>query len=288
MNKLNLVDYPFKSNFLQLKDGLNLHYIDEGSGPVMLLLHGNPTWSYFWRKVIAYFRETHRVIAIDHIGMGLSSKPQDYSYTLEQHIQNAASLIKFLDLKDITLGVHDWGGAIGFGVATRQPEIFKRFIVFNTAAFLSQNIPKRIALCRNKLFGEILVRKFNGFALPAVFMASSRGLPMNVKKGFLYPYQNEQDRIAVAKFVQDIPLETDHVSYKTLKEIGDKLYSLTQPMCIIWGGRDFCFDHTFYNEWRSRFPEAEAHWFKDANHYVIEDMPVEVMTVMSHFIKAHS
>ncbi len=171
--------YPWKHHFLNL-NGLNLNYVDEGRGPVMLMLHGNPTWSFYYRHLITAFSQHFRCVVPDHMGCGFSDKPQDYAYTLENHIQNVVKLVKFLDLKDITLIVHDWGGAIGMGLATRHPELIKRIVVLNTAAFTSIDIPKRIALCKAGKLGEILVRKFNGFAWPATFMTTKRRLPKNV------------------------------------------------------------------------------------------------------------
>ena len=129
--------YPFESNFLELEDGLKMHYIDEGEGEVLLMLHGNPTWSFYYRNLIQSFQKKYRCIAPDHIGCGLSDKPQDYNYTLSTHIDNLEQLVNSLGLKDITLVMHDWGGSIGMGLAVRQPKLIKRLIIFNTAAFLS-------------------------------------------------------------------------------------------------------------------------------------------------------
>ena len=130
--------YPFESNFLELQDGMKMHYVDDGEGEVLLMLHGNPTWSFFYRNLIKQFSKTHRVIAPDHIGCGLSDKPQKFDYVLKNHIKHVLALIDHLKLERITLVVHDWGGAIGFGTATERPELFERFVVFNTAAFISR------------------------------------------------------------------------------------------------------------------------------------------------------
>ena len=217
----------------------------------------------------------------------MSDKPQDYNYSLENHIQNLIQLVKFLDLKDITLVVHDWGGAIGMGLATRHPELIKRVVVLNTAAFLSQNIPKRISICRAGKFGEFIVRAFNAFAWPATWMASRRYLPGAVKKAYLAPYNNWHNRIAVARFVQDIPLEKTHQSYQTLEEIERKLALVKAPMLILWGGQDFCFDQEFFERWLELFPAAEAHWWAKAGHYVLEDEPRQVVEKMVKFIGDH-
>lgn len=128
--------YPFDSHFLDV-DGGRMHYIDEGDADAdpIVCVHGNPTWSFYWRRIAQEFKGTHRVVAMDHIGCGLSDKPQDWPYRLADHRDNLLRLIEHLDLKRVTLVVHDWGGAIGMGVAVRHPERFRRIVVMNTSAF---------------------------------------------------------------------------------------------------------------------------------------------------------
>jgi pimeloyl-ACP methyl ester carboxylesterase len=283
MKKIDPELYPFRSNFLGL-EGHNLHYIDEGQGSPILMVHGNPTWSFFYRHLVQAFRGHYRCVVPDHMGCGLSDKPQDYAYVLETHIQNLVKLVRFLDLKDITLVVHDWGGAIGMGLATRHPELIKRVVLFNTAAFLSPDIPRRIALCRAGKFGEALVRGLNGFAWPATFMAVERRLPRIVKQAYLAPYDSWKNRIAVARFVQDIPLEMDHPSYATLATIEENLARVSAPKLILWGGGDFCFHEGFYRRWREIYPSAEAHYFESAGHYVLEDAPRKSIEAIVAFL----
>ena len=276
--------YPFRSNFLQLENH-NLHYVDEGAGKPMLMLHGNPTWSFYYRNLVKTFSQKFRTIVPDHMGCGLSDKPQDYDYSLETHIQNAYQLIRFLGLKDITLIVHDWGGAIGFGLATRYPELFEKIIILNTAAYPSEHIPQRINLLRQGKFGEWLTRKWNLFAWPATFMTTTKTLPRAIKDGYLLPYDSWENRIAVARFVQDIPMEKSHKTFKTLSEIEGKLKSLPQPKLILWGGKDFCFNQHFFERWVEIYPEADAHWYAKAGHYVLEDALDEVSTKIWEFVR---
>ncbi len=276
--------YPFRSHFLQLGSN-NYHYIDEGQGQPMLMLHGNPTWSFYYRNLVQTFSPKFRTIVPDHMGCGLSDKPQDYEYTLEQHIQNAYKLIRFLDLKKIILVVHDWGGAIGFGLVTRYPELFDKIVILNTAAFPDVQIPRRINLLRQGKFGEFLSRQFNLFAWPATFMTTKKKLPKKIKEGYLLPYNSWNNRIAVARFVQDIPMERDHPTFKTLTEIESKLKSLSQPKLILWGGLDFCFDRHFFERFLAIFPDADAHWYADAGHYVLEDALEDVSSRIWDFIK---
>lgn len=275
--------YPFKSNFLEVDEN-SIHYVDEGEGKPILMVHGNPTWSFYYREAIKEFSITNRVVAIDHLGCGLSDKPEDFDYTLENRINHLEKLVKFLDLKNITLVVHDWGGAIGFGLATRHPELIEKVVILNTAAFASEKIPFRINLCKNKLFGEFLVRRLNGFAWPATFMASKKGLSDKIKKGYLLPYNNYKNRRAVSEFVKDIPMDKTHPSYKTLKGIEEKLSALKQPKMILWGGKDFCFNDEFFVKWKNIYPESFHKYYPNAGHYILEDETKDVLDNIRNFI----
>lgn len=265
-----------------------MNYLDEGEGPVVVLVHGNPTWSYYYRNLVRELRKTHRVIVPDHIGCGLSDKPQEYNYTLSQHISNLESLLSHLDISSYSLVVHDWGGAIGMGCAVRHPHQLRKIIVLNSAAFRSSRIPFRISVCRWPLIGPLLVRGINGFAWPATFMAVNQPLKSSVKKGYLYPYNSWANRVAVSAFVQDIPLKPSHPSYDTLVEVEKGLQGIAEagiPILILWGGKDFCFNKHFYDEWLDRFPAADHHYFPDAGHYVLEDKSEVVIPEIYEFLK---
>jgi pimeloyl-ACP methyl ester carboxylesterase len=264
-------EYPFTSQALDI-EGLRYHYVDEGSGEPLLFVHGNPTWSFAWRNLIAALSPEFRCVAVDHIGCGLSDKPQNYPYRLANHVENLVSLIDRLDLRNVTLVAHDWGGAIGTGAVLRRRDRFSRMALMNTAAFRSTAIPKRIAVCRIPLLGPLAVRGFNAFAGAATFMAVEKPLPRAVKAGYLAPYRSWSDRVAVQRFVEDIPLAASHPSYATLVEIEDGLASLADmPMLLAWGMRDWCFTPAFLAEFERRFPQARSIRYDDAGHYVFED-----------------
>ena len=286
-------EYPFSSHFFNLDNEENkLHYIDIGEsknpGEAIVMLHGNPTWSFFYRNLAKHFSHiNNRIIVPDHLGCGLSDKPQDYDYSLENHIENVVSLVKKLNLTKITLIVHDWGGAIGMGLATRHPELINKIIVMNTAAFRSLEIPLRINILRNPV-GEWFIRSFNGFAGPATTMAVTKKLSPLVKKGFLLPYDTYETRIATAKFVRDIPMSEDHPTYKTLATIEEKLKTLNDlkiPVLILWGEKDFCFTMNFQRKWLEFFPNAKVRTYKDAGHYLLEDKTSEVISEIESFLK---
>ena len=288
LENLGLKDlYPFRSHFLRLGEN-SLHYVDEGNRPgvrPILMLHGNPTWSFYYRNLVQTFLSRYRTVVPDHMGCGFSDKPQNYDYCLETHIQNTLKLIHFLELKKIILIVHDWGGAIGMGLVTRHPELFDRIIILNTGAFTTEHIPRRIDFLRRSSLGEKLMRKWNLFAWPATFMTTVKRLPKKIKQGYLLPYDNYENRVAIARFVQDIPMEESHRSYKTLQEIERKLLTLKHPKLILWGGRDFCFDRHFFERFIEYFPDADAHWYKDAGHYVLEDKLQDVSGRILEFIE---
>jgi haloalkane dehalogenase len=273
--------YPFQSHFFETK-GHRLHYVDEGLGDPILCLHGNPTWSFYFRNIIREFRKTQRVIAPDHLGCGLSDKPQEASYTLEKHIDRFESLVLHLNLQNITLIVHDWGGAIGLGFVMRHRSRIKRLILLNTAAFLSKDIPKRIDLLRS--FSDLLIRRANLFCLAANFMTSVKPLPKAVKQAYLYPYTNYHDRVAIAGFVKDIPLRERDISYRTLESIEKSLPSLQVPTLLLWGAKDFCFHMGFFKTWKTLYPESKDFVFENAGHYVLEDESVACIEKIREFL----
>jgi len=268
-----IYQYPFVSRFLEVSGG-RLHYLDEGQGPVITMLHGNPTWSYYYRNLISVLAKNFRVIVPDHLGCGLSDKPSHYRYDLASHIDNLSSLLEHLKIDSTALVVHDWGGAIGMGYAVNHCDRISRVVVLNTAAFRSDRIPFRIRICRWPIIGDIIVRGFNGFAWPATFMAVTKPLPAEVAKSYLLPYDCWRNRIGVMRFVKDIPMNENHPSYRTLVDIETRLVDIRKariPLMIVWGAKDFCFNDLFYDEWQRRFPDAQCHYLEDAGHYILED-----------------
>jgi pimeloyl-ACP methyl ester carboxylesterase len=280
---LPLDHYPFTPKGMEI-NGRRLSYLDQGQGPVLVMLHGNPSWSYLYRHLVLRLQDRFRIIVPDHMGCGLSDKPQEYAYTLRTHIDNLTILLERLGIETCTLVVHDWGGAIGMGCAVDHVPQVEKICVFNTAAFLSSRIPLRIALCRIPLLGKIIVQGFNGFAWPATWMAVTKKMAKEVAAGFLYPYDSWAHRIATHAFVQDIPLKKTHRSWQELARIDERLALLAaKPMLICWGGRDFCFNDHFYQEWQRRFPGAESHYFPEAGHYILEDAFDQVAPLVEDF-----
>ena len=280
--------YPFTPHTFTTPGGARMSYLDEGprADEAVLMLHGNPTWSFYYRELVQAVAPKQRCIVPDHIGMGLSEKPQDYSYNLATRIDDVAALVGSLGLKKIHLVVHDWGGAVGFGFAARHPELIGRLVVLNTAAFPSPHIPKRIALCKTRFPGTLLVRGLNGFAGPAVCMSMHRRrLSADERAGFLVPYDSWANRVAVDAFVKDIPMSDRHPTWAALTAAEAGLANFrNRPALIVWGGKDFCFHDWYFAEWRRRLPQAEAHYLADAGHYVLADAAVEVVPKIAGFL----
>jgi pimeloyl-ACP methyl ester carboxylesterase len=286
--------YPFASHYLDV-GGVKMHYLDEGprdAAPVVMV-HGNPTWSFYYRTLVPEIAQTHRVIVPDHVGCGLSDKPQDYPYTLEQHIRNLEALIAHLNLHDITLVLHDWGGAIGMGYATRHPENVRaehgsRFVIFNTSAFYLPAVPWVLKLARSPVVGETMLRGLNAFAGTAVYlgMVNHKRMTASVRAGYLAPYNSWRNRIAIYRFVQDIPVSDDHPTRATVNAIDAKLHLFRDhPMLILWGAQDFVFTvRDFLAGWQARFPHADVHILERAGHYVVEDAHERILPLMKDFL----
>ena len=281
---------PFASHYLPLGDE-RMHYIDEGDGPPLLLVHGNPTWSFYWRRLVAAFRTRYRVIAVDHIGCGLSDKPQSYDYTLQHHVDNLSRLVNQLGLEQTTLIAHDWGGAIGLGTVLANQNRFGSIALLNTGAFPPPFIPWRIRACRIPWLGTWAVRRLNLFARAALRMAVAqpRNLSQDVRAGLLAPYDNWEHRVAIDRFVKDIPASPRHPTWQTLEQMEQGLSQLSDwPVQLIWGMQDWCFRPSCLERFLKIFPHAEAHRLADASHYVVEDAPEQVIAHVDSFLtKVH-
>jgi len=289
MNLDNL--FPFKRNFLDL-NGQKYHYLNEGEGEPVVMVHGNPSWSFYYRNLVSALSADFQCIVPDHIGCGLSDKPSDddYDYTLEQRIDDLESLLTHLNIKEnITLVVHDWGGMIGMGYAARHPEQIKRLVILNTAAFnlpKTKKFPLPLWICRNTYLGTALVRGFNAFSSIASHVGVKRK-PMSpeIRKAYVSPFNSWKNRISTLRFVQDIPLLPHHRNYQLVDKIDQRLQHFQAiPTVICWGLQDFVFDKYFLDVWKQKMPHAEINEFPDCGHYILEDASDEVINIIQNFM----
>jgi cis-3-alkyl-4-acyloxetan-2-one decarboxylase len=283
--------YPFTSNYLDL-DGLKYHYLDEGTGPTVVMLHGNPSWSFYYRNLVKELSNRFRCIVPDHIGCGLSDKPGDdrYDYTLPRRVADLEQLLDNLQLNEkITLVVHDWGGMIGMAYAVRHPKRISRLVILNTGAFplpKAKPFPLGLRICRDTWLGTLLVRGFNAFSRGAARVGCKEN-PMSAELRGLYelPYDSWQNRIATLRFVQDIPLVPGDRNYDLISNVANGIDQFADlPILICWGEKDFVFDRHFLAEWKRRFPAAELHSYPEAGHYILEDRQDEVVPLISEFM----
>jgi haloalkane dehalogenase len=284
--------YPFAGKYLTTKSGARMHYLDEGAGAPVVMLHGNPSWSFYYRNLALALRGGSRVIVPDHIGCGLSDKPGDdkYEYTLQSRVDDLEFLLDSLGVKEnVTLVVHDWGGMIGSAWAVRHPERVAKLVILNTGGFFlpgGKSFPAALRLCRTPL-GALLIRGGNAFARGAAWVGCKRRrMPRALRRAYTAPYNSWADRIATLRFVQDIPLAPGDKAYALVDATQKGLASLSSvPMLICWGLKDFVFDAHFLQEWRRRFPKADVHAFPDCGHYILEDAAAEVIPLVKAFIE---
>ncbi len=265
--------YPFEGRFHR-KGGVAQHYLDEGAdrgGLPAVMVHGNPTWSFFFRDLVRAWSGTRRCLVPDHVGCGRSDRPRGYPYTLKTHIDNLEDLLEtVLPPADapggrIALVVHDWGGAIGMGYAVRRPERIAKLVIANTAAWPDLKVPGRIKLCRWPGVGAFLVQGLNLFVRLATRQTTVKPLPADVRAGYAAPYDSWRAREAVLRFVQDIPLSPKDPSHAVLTDIAARLPALRDvPAQLVWGMRDWCFSPYYLRGWRERFPAARVLELPDA------------------------
>ncbi len=283
--------YPFRCKSADI-DGFRMNYVDEGEGPPLLLVHGNPTWSFFWRSMISGLKDRYRVIVPDLIGHGLSEKPDHrrYEYRLKRRVTDIVRLVEHLNLERATLIAHDWGGGVGMGAAVAMPDRFARFVLMNTAAFRAPTCPWQIHLVHIPGFGQVAVQGLNLFVKHALnsTVAKPERMTAAVRAGYAAPYDSWANRVSVYRFVQDIPLKPSHPSYETLLNIENGLSQFRSfPVCLVWGMQDWCFSPWFLRRFQEIYPQAEAHEIHDASHYILEDAHEQVVPIVERFLQNH-
>ena len=285
--------YPFEGRTFDL-DGLGYHYLDEGSGEPVVMVHGNPTWSFYYRDLVRALRDDYRVLAPDHIGCGLSEKPDDsrYRFTLAQRVDDFEAFLDHLDLAEpVTLVAHDWGGMIAMAWAVRNPTRVGRIVLMNTAAFHlpdDMRMPPTLAFVRNTRLATFLVRHLNLFSRGASWLAPKRRLTKPVRDAYCAPYDTPDHRIATLRFVQDIPLAPGDPAYDSVSEVAGGLKQFCEtPILLLWGEKDFVFGPKVLSIFEEIWPHAEVKRFPDAGHYVLEDAGSEILPLVRDFLTRH-
>jgi haloalkane dehalogenase len=271
--------YPFASHYAEV-GGARVHYVDEGSGPPLLLLHGNPTWSFLYRDVIAGLRDRFRCIAPDYPGFGLSdAPPRDYGFTPAEHARVLERLVvDELDLRGATMMVQDWGGPIGFAVAGRHPDRFARFVIANTWAWPKSDpgtqlfsrlvggaIGRRLIASRNIFVEKIVPGGVKRRTLPDEVMAAYRG-----------PFPTPASRRPIAVLPGEIL-----ASRPFLAEVEGRLDALRdRPALIVWPTADQAFGRAERERWEATFADHRTVLLEGAGHYVQEDAADEIVAAI--------
>lgn len=266
--------------------GHRMSYVDEGSGPPVLLVHGNPTWSFYWRSLLAALPAAGmRAVAPDHIGMGRSDKPgpDEYPHTLRRRVDDLAAFVDSLALDGpISMVVHDWGGPIGLSWAVENLDRLDRLVLLNTGAFplpTDHRIPWMLQAARLPVVGDLAVRGLGAFSRGALVLGTGqRWLPPEARRGLLAPYDTPAHRVAVHAFVQDIPTGPADPAHPVLARLAERLPLLDAfPTQIWWGLKDPVFDGRILDELTTYLPHAEVHRLPDAGHYVLEDAAGQIV-----------
>ena len=290
MSNTNWIDreeYPFESHYFDVPAG-SLHYVDEGCGQPIVMVHGNPTWSYLYRHLIKRLRSEYRCLAPDHLGFGLSDKPKDWSYLPADHATNLTALIEELGLKNITLVVQDWGGPIGLSYAVDHPENVARIIIMNTWAWPVNRDWYYIAFSGfvGGPIGRMLIRRYNFFARSIMRQAfGDKGkLTKAAHEHYLRALATPEDRKGCFVFPKQIIGSTPW-----LGQLWDRIPTLNgKPKLIVWGMKDIAFREKELKRWERTFPEARSIRLSSVGHYVQEEAADELAEAVVPFLKETS
>jgi pimeloyl-ACP methyl ester carboxylesterase len=281
-------EYPFAPHFKETRAG-RIHYIDEGQGECIVFVHGTPTWSFLYRKLIKGLSAHYRCIAVDHLGFGLSDKPADGPYRPEDHARNLTELITTLGLREITLVVHDFGGPIGLSYALENPSNVKRIVLFNTWMWSLAEEPQARSvdrLVRGSL-GDFLYRRLNvspRFLLPQIFADRSRLTPA-IHRHYLQPFPTRESRTALLALARNLVGSSSW--YETLWNKRGNLRDI--PALLLWGKKDPTFGPKARERWQTVFAKSETIDFADAGHFVPEEASAgEITEHIYQFLKGNS
>ncbi|MDD7886218.1 alpha/beta fold hydrolase [Flavivirga sp. 57AJ16] len=286
INQYNWVDknvFPFKSNYFQTKSG-KIHYVDEGEGEIILFVHGTPTWSFLYRNFISALSKEYRCIAVDNLGFGLSDKPEGFDGTPEAHANNLSQFIQELNLSNITLVVHDFGGPIGLGAAIKNHNRIKQVIMFNTWLWetKSNKGARKVDKILNSTIGKFLYLRMNfspKVLLKKGFYGKKR-LTKKVHKQYILPFPNKSSRWSLLNIGKSLV-----GSSSWYEQQWEQLHDLeSKPWLILWGIKDEFVTLEYLEKWRQRLTNSKVVKF-DCGHFVQEEKPTEAIKEIQKFLK---
>jgi pimeloyl-ACP methyl ester carboxylesterase len=282
---LNTSEYPFPSNFIKV-NGNNLHYIEEGQGETILFIHGTPSWSFDYRNVIKQLSNSFRCIAIDHIGFGLSDKPEHYDYSTINHSNTLKYFIETKNLTDITLIVHDFGGPVALNYAIHNPEKIKRVVVLNSWLWSSKedhDFIKFSKILKSPLL-PFLYRYLNfspRFLLPQSF--GDKKLPKHLLSQYTQPFTNSKQRNGTLAFAKS--LLNDQEWFESLWQKRDAIKAT--PALFIWGMKDAFVKPAYLEKFVTAFDKKEMVKLESCGHFPQEEQPEVVAATIRKFMKQY-
>lgn len=276
-------EYPFAAHYLPLPDGPRLHYLDEGQGPVLLFVHGTPSWSFEFRHLIKALCPAYRCVALDHIGFGLSDKPEHYDYRPQQHARNLQHLIEHLGLRDLTLLVHDFGGPIGLAYAVAHAHNVQRLVIFNSWLWDASQDPefrKMRPVLANPLL-PWLYRWLNAsarFLLPASFGA--KPLAPAVRQQYTAPFSGPKERNGTVGLARALLHEQPWFG-----QLGRQLPPLREhPVLLVWGMQDRFFGPTYLRRFAQAFHQPTIVELATCGHVPHEEEAAQIIEHLQQFL----
>lgn len=281
----DLPDFPFDPHYFELGgelEGLRMHYVDEGEGKPILLLHGEPTWAYLYRKMIPSLSQGARVIAPDLIGFGRSDKPTERAwYSYERHVDSVRQLVRHLDLSDITVVVQDWGGPIGLRAAIQLRDRFDHLVILNTGIFRpGPNWPSE-GFLRWRDFAERNPNLPVGFVLQG---ATASELTDDVIAAYEAPYPDAASKAGAAAFPLLVPLRDGDPGAAEMAHVGDALENWHKPVLVAFSDKDPVFPQRAGEKLAQRIPGAIFVGIEDASHFLQEDKGEEIAALIGNWL----
>lgn len=269
--------YPFESRFVEV-EGCRVHYVDEGSGPALLMLHGNPTWSFLYRGIIQRLRDRFRCVALDYPGFGLSTAAPGYDFRPATHARIVEQFVLGLDLRELTPVMQDWGGPIGLAVAERHPERIQALVIANTWAWpvMGDRRFERFSKLLGGRAGGFFIRRFNAFVNLLVPVGVRHKVPREVMTAYRQPLATPARREATHVFPREILASREFLA--TVESSLPRLQSL--PALIVWGDRDMAFREKERRHFERLFPDHRTVVLRGAGHFLQEDAPAEVASAI--------